>query len=311
MSKNGPSTSSHKSRYVALGAVSALGLLALGGQSVSANSVVVKPGDTVWGIANQYSTTKSALEEANPNSIKKISNSIDLISAGQSLVLPNTTNALASATQTDTTHYVVKSGDTLSAIAKKFGVSVSQLMAWNHLTNADQLKVGQVLIVDGSAATTTTNSAAATTTANNQAAVSQPQTTTTTVAQPTQTVATPVATNNVQSTASAASQAATTQPAAQTTQSTANDQSEVTANTEAVYAAYYQVPTQSQTAQTNTITNAVTTSQQDTANTVTAGQQTASQVAQPTNTASQVVVNNGQGQTVNQGTSQTLSLIHI
>lgn len=149
MSNNAPSNKSHKSRYVAFGAVSALSLLALGGQAASANSVVVKPGDTVWGIANQYSTTKDALENANPHTITKLSNSVDLIQAGQQLVLPNGT---AQAFQTADEHvssYVVKSGDTLSAIAKKFGVTVKQLMAWNHLTNADQLKVGQVLIVDG------------------------------------------------------------------------------------------------------------------------------------------------------------------
>ena len=40
--------------------------------------------------------------------------------------------------------YVVQSGDTLWAIARDHGVTVSQLKAWNHLIN-DRIEVGQVL----------------------------------------------------------------------------------------------------------------------------------------------------------------------
>jgi len=50
--------------------------------------------------------------------------------------------------------YVVKSGDTLSAIALKFGVTVADLMAWNSITDANKIQVGQVLIVKKPAGTT-------------------------------------------------------------------------------------------------------------------------------------------------------------
>ncbi len=49
----------------------------------------------------------------------------------------------ANASQTAMTYTVVK-GDTLSSIAKRQGVEVSQLREWNHLKK-DQLKLGQVL----------------------------------------------------------------------------------------------------------------------------------------------------------------------
>ena len=50
-----------------------------------------------------------------------------------------------------TTSYKVKKGDTLSAIAKKYKTSVSNLKKINHLTS-DRIYVGQVLKVSGSAA---------------------------------------------------------------------------------------------------------------------------------------------------------------
>ncbi len=51
--------------------------------------------------------------------------------------------------------YTVEPGDTLSEIARKFDVSVTDLMAINKLTNADILSEGQQLLIPGSALTPT------------------------------------------------------------------------------------------------------------------------------------------------------------
>ena len=45
------------------------------------------------------------------------------------------------------TYYTVKKGDTLSAIAKKYGTTVKQLAAWNKIENVNLIKVGQKLRV--------------------------------------------------------------------------------------------------------------------------------------------------------------------
>jgi hypothetical protein len=45
------------------------------------------------------------------------------------------------------TTYTVQDGDTLGGIAKRFGVTVDQLVAWNGLANPDSIDVGQVLKV--------------------------------------------------------------------------------------------------------------------------------------------------------------------
>ncbi|MCD8072082.1 MAG: transglycosylase SLT domain-containing protein [Alistipes sp.] len=41
------------------------------------------------------------------------------------------------------TEYRIKSGDTLGAIARKYGVTVNQLIKWNNITNPNKLRIGQ------------------------------------------------------------------------------------------------------------------------------------------------------------------------
>lgn len=43
--------------------------------------------------------------------------------------------------------YRVRPGDNLTAIARRFGVRVSDLVAWNQLADPDRLSVGQILMV--------------------------------------------------------------------------------------------------------------------------------------------------------------------
>ncbi|BCK73996.1 hypothetical protein Srufu_079490 (plasmid) [Streptomyces libani subsp. rufus] len=50
-----------------------------------------------------------------------------------------------------TTTYTVKKGDTLSAIAKKYGTTVAKLVSLNKLKDADKLTVGQKLKISGTA----------------------------------------------------------------------------------------------------------------------------------------------------------------
>lgn len=135
-------------RHVLAGTIGTLGALAVSTQVASANHVIVKAGDTVWNIAQEHHSTVSALENANANTIKKVSDSVDLIYAGQQLTLPGSDTTM----QADENGcYTVKPGDTLSEIAENFHVSVATLMAWNGLTS-NQLYIGQQLIVDGQSA---------------------------------------------------------------------------------------------------------------------------------------------------------------
>lgn len=154
-----------------LGTVSALSLLATA--HAKADQVTVKDGDTVWDLANQYQTSVNAIEDANPH-VKKINSSVDLIYAGQQLELSkNSTVSQTSAVDSDS--YTVKSGDTLSQISERLHVSLADLVSWNHLSNPDQLVIGQQLIVKGTATASQTPASTSAAEASNTA-VSVPAT---------------------------------------------------------------------------------------------------------------------------------------
>ena len=148
-------SNNHRSRGVFAGAVSALSLLAVTTQAVNAEQLTVKSGDTIWGLAKQHGLSISALEQTNP-SVKKISDSIDLITVGQQLTLPTTQHDANADLNTDGS-YTVKPGDTLSSIADRYNVTVSQLMSWNNLSSNDSLYIGQQLSVTGPAISTAVN----------------------------------------------------------------------------------------------------------------------------------------------------------
>ena len=98
------------------------------------NEVVytVIAGDTLSGIARRYNTTYQALAGYNG-----IANS-DLIYPGQKVRIPNTV--------VDTTQsYTVVSGDTLSAIAAKYGITYQKIASDNNIDNPNFIYPGQVL----------------------------------------------------------------------------------------------------------------------------------------------------------------------
>ncbi|WP_367142559.1 LysM domain-containing protein [Alistipes sp. CHKCI003] len=47
------------------------------------------------------------------------------------------------------TIYTVKKGDTLGAIARKYRVTTAQLMRWNGIKNANKLRLGQKIRIEG------------------------------------------------------------------------------------------------------------------------------------------------------------------
>ncbi|MBE3577127.1 MAG: cell wall hydrolase [Limnochordales bacterium] len=51
----------------------------------------------------------------------------------------------ASDTQPPPRYYHVQPGDTLTSIARRFGLTVKDIVAWNKIPNPDFIKVGQVL----------------------------------------------------------------------------------------------------------------------------------------------------------------------
>ena len=119
-------------------------ITALTGTSLTANAeeVIVKEGDTLWGIANEVGTTVEALKQA--NNLKS-----DLIKPED--VLTYDLEAEVTYEEDAEGSYTVRSGDTLWSIAEQFGVSLDELYALNNLSS-DLIHPGLVLNVGGEVA---------------------------------------------------------------------------------------------------------------------------------------------------------------
>jgi len=98
----------------------------------SSGKYFVRPGDTLWELARDFSTTVNELRRANgmsPNSP---------LVAGRSINIPGHSSSAASGS----TWYTIKAGDTLWEIASHFGVNIKDILAINNLKNPRRIYAG-------------------------------------------------------------------------------------------------------------------------------------------------------------------------
>ena len=97
----------------------------------------VQAGDTVYGLAKRFGLKPETIIWANEALIGQP----DRLRVGQVLrILP-----------VDGAYHVVQSGDTLYALARRFGVTVEAIVhcPYNHLPDPDRLRVGTSLVIPG------------------------------------------------------------------------------------------------------------------------------------------------------------------
>lgn len=124
-----------------------------GGGSGTTNATgyyTVQSGDTLSSIANRFSTSVNTI--AHLNNIQNVNR----IYIGQHLLVrqapQNTSSQVNVPSQSNSTNhsqatgsYTVKSGDTLSSIATRYGMSYETLARLNNIANPNFIRVGQIL----------------------------------------------------------------------------------------------------------------------------------------------------------------------
>lgn len=112
------------------------------------STYLIRPGDTLHAIAARHGTTVQRLVRVN-----HLPAGGNLIYAGETLRIPRSgaatphTGVQPRGTDGGGVRYVVRLGDSLSAIAARYGTDVETLAARNQLASADRIYEGQVLRV--------------------------------------------------------------------------------------------------------------------------------------------------------------------
>ena len=129
----------------------------------SGKEVVVAKGDTLSSIAARTGSSVKALKALNGLTS-------DTIYVGQRLAVPESANVpvttlpapapvpvQAPAPSARGTTYTVKPGDTPGGIAARYGITASQLMQANNISDPRKLRVGATLVVPGASAPTSSS----------------------------------------------------------------------------------------------------------------------------------------------------------
>lgn len=106
---------------------------------IDSNYYTVKSGDSLWSISKKFGITVDKLKNAN-------NLSSNLLSVGQNLIIPG------KEAQATSDEYVVKKGDTLYSIARKYNTSVDNLKSINNITT-DSLANGQIIKLPSTSST--------------------------------------------------------------------------------------------------------------------------------------------------------------
>jgi LysM repeat protein len=102
----------------------------------------VKSGDTLWLIAQKYSTTVAKITSHNGLSSTAIY-------PNQVLYIPSSAAKPAPVLSWPSITYTVQAGDYVSTIAKKFGVSESDILKYNYMEPDEWLNDGQKIAING------------------------------------------------------------------------------------------------------------------------------------------------------------------
>lgn len=130
--------------------------------TTTAGTYTVKAGDTLSAIASRYSTSSSTLALLNSLSNPNLIYVGQVLKVSSNASTSSSTSSSANSTVTTAASYTVKAGDTLSAIAAKYGTTYQALTSTNSISNPNDIYVGQVIKVSATATAASSQAASST-----------------------------------------------------------------------------------------------------------------------------------------------------
>lgn len=130
--------------------------------ATTAGTYTVKAGDTLSAIASRYSTSSSTLASLNSLSNPNLIYVGQVLKVSSNASTSSSTSSSANSTVTTAASYTVKAGDTLSAIAAKYGTTYQALASTNSISNPNDIYVGQVIKVSATATAASSQAASST-----------------------------------------------------------------------------------------------------------------------------------------------------
>jgi len=113
----------------------------------------VKPGDTLYDIAQAHRVSVSDLQEWNNKGRRSRLKVGETLHVGERTVTATPSRTAAPATSGGTTYHTVRAGEYPAKIARDYGIPVRDFLSWNNLGARSTIKVGDKLIVSAAAQT--------------------------------------------------------------------------------------------------------------------------------------------------------------
>lgn len=116
---------------------------------------IVKGGDSLGTIARQHGTTIATLKRLNnlKSDVVRVGQRLIVPEPGASLPEPGATKPAAPAAPVTAANgaliHVVKAGESLDSIRKRYGISVGALATANNITDPSKIRPGQELVIPG------------------------------------------------------------------------------------------------------------------------------------------------------------------
>lgn len=126
-----------------------------------AKTYTVGHGDSLWSVAKKNQLTKADLASANnlgTNAVLHVGQKLIIPSKGAQASAPSAASAKAPESapaekaSADSTRHVVKPGETLGGIARKYGVKQGEIAVANNITDPRKIQPGQELIIPAKSA---------------------------------------------------------------------------------------------------------------------------------------------------------------